>query len=234
MRLRVSAASPSDSQSSVCVLALQILDCLVGFGYKPTVPEAAPRPAAPQVAVTVEGGGAPAAATAAAGTVAAAGAGAGAGDVPFMPYVNHQWLQQVDGYFQLRATSVAPHRLCAAFAAALCATCECRFDCILLDIMMVRTNGVDVAIGLLKAFQGSSTPLPPLIAMTANSSPADAAMYAQTHAHTGTHKHTHTHSHLHTHTQTHTNTHTANLVHSPRTLVHPWRRRPQPFHSHAH
>ena len=51
-----------------------------------------------------------------------------------------------------------------------------RFDCILLDIMMVRTNGVDVAVALRKAFAGSDTPLPPLIAMTANSSPADVAV----------------------------------------------------------
>ena len=56
--------------------------------------------------------------------------------------------------------------------------CFARFDCILLDIMMVRTNGVDVAVALHKAFAGSDTPLPlaPLIAMTANSSPADAEM----------------------------------------------------------
>ena len=51
----------------------------------------------------------------------------------------------------------------------------CRFDCILLDIMMVRTNGVDVAIALQQAFEGSPTPLPPIVAMTANTSAQDVA-----------------------------------------------------------
>ena len=51
-----------------------------------------------------------------------------------------------------------------------------RFDCILLDIMMARTNGVDVAIALQQAFEGSPTPLPPIVAMTANTSAQDVAM----------------------------------------------------------
>ncbi len=51
-----------------------------------------------------------------------------------------------------------------------------RFDCILLDIMMVRTNGVDVALTLRGAFEGSPTPLPPLVAMTANTSAREAQM----------------------------------------------------------
>ncbi len=54
--------------------------------------------------------------------------------------------------------------------------CLCRFDCILLDIMMARTNGVDVAIALQQAFEGSPTPLPPIVAMTANTSAQDVAM----------------------------------------------------------
>jgi CheY-like chemotaxis protein len=58
----------------------------------------------------------------------------------------------------------------------VCACTACRFDCILLDIMMVRTNGVDVAVTLRQAFADSATPLPPLVAMTANSSPSDEAM----------------------------------------------------------
>jgi CheY-like chemotaxis protein len=48
-----------------------------------------------------------------------------------------------------------------------------RFDAILLDIMMTRTNGVDVARILQQAFEGSPTPLPPFIAMTANTSGQD-------------------------------------------------------------
>lgn len=51
------------------------------------------------------------------------------------------------------------------------------FDCILLDIMMVRTNGVDVALTLRGAFEGSPTPLPPLVAMTANTSAREAQIY---------------------------------------------------------
>ena len=58
----------------------------------------------------------------------------------------------------------------------VCARTSRRFDCILLDIMMVRTNGVDVAVTLRQAFADSATPLPPLVAMTANSSPSDEAM----------------------------------------------------------
>jgi CheY-like chemotaxis protein len=42
-----------------------------------------------------------------------------------------------------------------------------------LDIMMARTNGVDVAIALQRAFKGSPTPLPPIVAMTANTSAQD-------------------------------------------------------------
>jgi CheY-like chemotaxis protein len=41
--------------------------------------------------------------------------------------------------------------------------------------MMVRTNGVDVAIALQQAFEGSPTPLPPIVAMTANTSAQDVA-----------------------------------------------------------
>ena len=53
--------------------------------------------------------------------------------------------------------------------------CPRRFDCILLEIMMARTNGVDVAIALQQAFEGSPTPLPPIVAMTANTSAQDVA-----------------------------------------------------------
>jgi CheY-like chemotaxis protein len=61
-------------------------------------------------------------------------------------------------------------------AARLMACVVTRFDCILLDIMMVRTNGVDVALTLRGAFEGSPTPLPPLVAMTANTSAREAQM----------------------------------------------------------
>lgn len=52
-----------------------------------------------------------------------------------------------------------------------------RFDAILLDIMMQRTNGVDVALVLQRAFEGSPTPLPPFVAMTANTSAQDVARW---------------------------------------------------------
>ena len=40
---------------------------------------------------------------------------------------------------------------------------------------MVRTNGVDVALALQQLFEGSPTPLPPFVAMTANTSAQDVA-----------------------------------------------------------
>ncbi len=42
---------------------------------------------------------------------------------------------------------------------------------------MARTNGVDVAIALQRAFKGSPTPLPPIVAMTANTSAQDVARW---------------------------------------------------------
>ena len=53
------------------------------------------------------------------------------------------------------------------------------FDVILLDIMMRRTNGVDVLVDLSRRFAGSVTPLPPVVAMTGNTSLQDMLTYQQ-------------------------------------------------------
>jgi CheY-like chemotaxis protein len=52
-----------------------------------------------------------------------------------------------------------------------------RFDVILLDIMMRRTIGVDVLVELKKKFANSVPPLPPVVAMTGNTSLQDMMMY---------------------------------------------------------
>ena len=44
------------------------------------------------------------------------------------------------------------------------------YHIVLLDIMMRRTNGVDVLVDLKKLFERANAPLPPVIAMTGNTS----------------------------------------------------------------
>ena len=51
------------------------------------------------------------------------------------------------------------------------------YDAILLDIMMRRTNGVDVLVDLTKKFKNSGLPLPPVVAMTGNTSLTDMMTY---------------------------------------------------------
>ena len=69
---------------------------------------------------------------------------------------------------------------CRASRASGCVAPPARpFDIILLDIMMRRSNGVDVLVELRRQFAGSATPLPPVVAMTGNTSLQDLATYKQ-------------------------------------------------------
>jgi CheY-like chemotaxis protein len=63
-------------------------------------------------------------------------------------------------------------------SASIIAVCQ-PFDVILLDIMMRRTNGVDVLVELKEKFANSVPPLPPVVAMTGNTSLQDMLMYQE-------------------------------------------------------